>query len=264
MSKKLTLLLGVPLVIFIAGLGPADTLYAGGPRQGSSITLTLTELATGLPSAEGGTGDQITMRIAADGTSNMAGIQLKVEFDSSVVSIPNGGVIQDQIPEGFFFQSNVDHGGGVATIAVAGAVPVNVSSLTIADVAFDLIGAPGQSSEIAFTGVLAGDASFPPKPIPVTAINGTIRIRIPAGGPTSAPAASGPQPSAAATAVPSADGRPAVSAEPAGPTSTPTPKPSGGFCNSTPASSSPVSGLANVLLLLVPLAIIAAGRGLRR
>ena len=216
--NKLTLQLSALLIVLAACLGSVHALFAAPPRQASGITLRITDSATGLSNAEGRGEDKATMSVIAEGVDDMAGIQFKIEFDNLVVSVPEGGLTQGDLPEGFLFQSNVNNAEGFVKIIVAGARAVNVGNLTLADITFDLKGAPGQSTDLAFTEMLAGDPSFPPQRISVATVDGAIRILPLVPTPTPIP--------------------------------TPTPQREGGLCSATSAST--VDGFWVVLGLALP------------
>ena len=114
------------------------------------------------------------MRVSVTNADALAGIQFRVQFDNSILEV-QGSPIQGTLPEGFLFTQRVDNSGGIVNLIVAGADALNVSSLTIVEVTFKLIGPPGQFSAIQLTDVLAGDVSG--QAISVTTINGTISIR---------------------------------------------------------------------------------------
>ena len=86
--------LAVLLFATVAAMGCAGPLHAKPPLQGPEITLTIADAATGLPDSEGEADERVTMRVSADGTEEMAGIQFKVGFDSSVVQVATDGVVQ--------------------------------------------------------------------------------------------------------------------------------------------------------------------------
>ena len=171
--------LAVLLFATVAAMGCAGPLHAKPPLQGPEITLTIADAATGLPDSEGEADERVTMRVSADGTEEMAGIQFKVGFDSSVVQVATDGVVQGELPQGILFESNVDNTAGSVSIITASATAADVSSLTIADITFSLVGSPGESSPLTFTEVVASDGAVPPQAIPVVPVDGSLSVRTP-------------------------------------------------------------------------------------
>ncbi len=75
-----------------------------------------------------------------------------------------------------------DNTAGVATVVVVGSSGIGLSPVTIADITFDLVGAPGSSGSLTFAGAIAGDTSRTDIPI-TSATGGTITIAAAGGFP---------------------------------------------------------------------------------
>ncbi|MCH8203370.1 MAG: hypothetical protein IH996_09730, partial [Proteobacteria bacterium] len=54
--------------------------------------------------------------MTATPANDLAGIQLKVQYDSSVVQVPAYGVTQGTLPQGFLFSARADNSQGQVTI----------------------------------------------------------------------------------------------------------------------------------------------------
>lgn len=128
---------------------------------------------TGLQDAEANTGTQIKLRLALTNTSDLAGLQLKVQFDRSIVTAIT--VTQGTIPQGFLFSSRIDDAKGFVSIIMAGAQPAGVSDIALADITFDVTGSPGSSTALTLTEVLGSDASA--QATAVSTVDGTIKIQ---------------------------------------------------------------------------------------
>ena len=148
----------VVLLLAVAGLQAAmPTAQA----QEVSITLSVAEVGTGLADVQTNPGQQVVMRITAAGTESMAGIQFDLVYDSTVLSVDS--VVQ--VDSGFF-EANATQP-GVITIVTASATASGVSPIDIADITFEVIGGPGDSTTLSFAEAKAFDGSIPPDPIPV-------------------------------------------------------------------------------------------------
>ena len=155
----------VVLLLAVAGLQAAmPTAQA----QEVSITLSVAEVGTGLADVQTNPGQQVVMRITAAGTESMAGIQFDLVYDSTVLSVDS--VVQ--VDSGFF-EANATQP-GVITIVTASATASGVSPIDIADITFEVIGGPGDSTTLSFAEAKAFDGSIPPDPIPVTPAAGSI------------------------------------------------------------------------------------------
>ena len=210
------------------------------PLPAGTVAIGITDANTGLPDATGPAGGQATVRVSAAPANNLAGVQFKVGFDSTVVQVADGGVTPAILLQGFLFNSRVDNSQGSVTVVVAGANTTNLGSVAIADITFDLIGNAGQSTPITLSDALASDASA--QPIPVVPINGSLTLVAPTTtlvAPTTA--ATGGQPSTpASTAVPTLTGT----------QSTSQPGQSGGSCNPlAPGTGFSIAGLGDLSLL---------------
>ena len=178
------------------------------------------------------------MHVTAVPAETLAGVQLKIQFDNSVVQVADSGVTQGTLPSGFLFSSRVDNALGIVNIIIAGAGAANVRELRVADITFNLVGVVGQPTPITLVDALASDATI--QPIPVLPANGTITV-VP---PFATPAATAVQPTDTPAAVPTPVAAPVA----AGPT--PTPSPSGGGCTAPAiATGSAMAGTPDLLLL---------------
>lgn len=180
MQKSMALLATLLVAMTIAG-GSTYTLYAAPLAEHGGIHLSIADSTTGLPDAEGPPGGQVTMRVSATGTQNMAGLTFRIEFDPTVVTVPEDGVIPDEdLPDEALFVSNVNNTEGFVHIALVGFSQTGTifpASMDIADIVFDLIGDPGDSTPLAFTNEDAFDGTIgDPQPIPVESADGTITI----------------------------------------------------------------------------------------
>ena len=85
----------VVLLLAVAGLQAAmPTAQA----QEVSITLSVAEVGTGLADVQTTPGQQVVMRITAAGTESMAGMQLDLLYDETVLSVDSVA----QVDSGFF------------------------------------------------------------------------------------------------------------------------------------------------------------------
>lgn len=137
------------------------------------VILSIADAVTGMPDAEANAGNQVKLRLVLTNTTDFAGIQLKVQFNRSIVTAVK--VTQGTIPQGFLFSSRIDDAQGFVSIIMAGAQSAGVTDIAIADITFDVTGSPGSSTAITLTEVLGSDASA--QAIAVTAVSGTIKIR---------------------------------------------------------------------------------------
>ena len=96
-----------------------------------------------------------------------------------MVQVATDGIVQGELPQGILFESNVDNTAGSVSITTASATAADVSSLTIADITFSLVGSPGESSPLTFTEVVASDGAVPPQAIPVVPVDGSLSVRTP-------------------------------------------------------------------------------------
>ena len=235
------------------------------------MIVAITDSSTGFADALGYPGQQATMHITAVPAETLAGIQLKVQFDNTVVQVADAGVTQGNLPPGFLFSSRVDNAQGIVNIIIAGASAVNVRELRVANVTFNLIGVAGQIAPITLVDVLASDASI--QPIPVLPANGTITVvapfatpaptaptqptdtpvaatpvaATPAPVPTSAPTPLGPTPTGVLPTSTQAPVATPVAVQPS-----PTPVPTGGGCTApTTATGSGLAGAPDYLLLVL-------------
>ncbi len=237
------------LLGLLAFLAVPATIYAQGSDE---VVLRVVEVNTGSSNANAPVEGQVTMRVTADGTTNMAGIQFDLEYDTDVLLVQPENIEQGTVPSGFFMQVNPNAERGAITFAIAGANALGVASIEVATITFDLIGDEGTATTLRFTGELAGDSSAPPNRLTVTKYDGRIGI-----GNAPVP----PDPSATQVAPPSAAPTPPRNAStPSLPRPTATPESSGGLC-SAPAPGTPLTaGLANGLLLVLPVAALAFRR----
>ena len=148
----------------------------GAAAQQQPVLLSVSDVATGLPSALGEVGDQVNMRVAASNTAPLAGIEFELRFDPSVVAVPPGGVQQGEAPPGFFFISNTDNAVGFVKIVLAGAQPSGIANMNIADIAFDLVGQRSSSTDLDFAEVVTVDGGDPPNEVEVVTTGGVINI----------------------------------------------------------------------------------------
>ena len=164
------------LAVLLLALGAVNSaspaLQATPHVQIDELTLRVVDCATGtLPNVTGDAGTQVCMAVRASGTTSL---QFKLLYDPAVLGL--AGLAQGQIPEGWLFAPNTTQP-GVVSIAVVGLVADGVEGFEIVQITFDLIGSPGQCSDLIFTDALAGDSSIPPQSIPVTPVNGSICIQ---------------------------------------------------------------------------------------
>lgn len=236
------------------------TLPAIVDAQGSDgVGLRVVEVGTASSDANGAPGGQVTMLVTADGTSNMAGIQFDIEYDTAVLLVQPENIEQGTVPSGFFMQVNPNGERGTITFAIAGASALGVASIEVATITFDLIGEDGTSSALAFTGELAGDSSAPPKRLTVTKHNGRIGI---GNAPPAPPDPNGSQnaPPSAAPTPPRNAPTPLLVAPGSEPLSSQEPQSSGGLCSAPPPGTPLTSGIANGILLMLPVAALAFRR----
>ena len=223
-------------------------------QAADEVILRIIQVDTQSSAINGALGGQVTMQVTAEGTSNMAGIQFDIEYDNAVLLVQPENIEQGTVPSGFFMQVNPNGERGAITFAIAGASPLGVASIEVATITFDLIGEDSTASTIAFTGELAGDASAPPKRLTVTKHDGRIGI----GNALPPPA---PDPNAPQDSPPSAAPTPPRNAPtPSLPQATATPESSGGLCSAPPPGPPLTAGLANGLLLILPVAALAFRR----
>jgi hypothetical protein len=182
MKKSIALLAALLVAMTIAG-GSTYTLHAAPLAEHGGIHLSIADSTTGLPDAEGPPGGQVTMRVAATGTQNMAGLTFRIEYDETVVTVPDGGVTaSEDLPDGALFVSNVNNTDGFVSIALVGFSQTGTifpASMDIADIVFDLNpSGAGQSTPLTFTNEDAFDGNLGnPQPIPVESADGSITIQ---------------------------------------------------------------------------------------
>ena len=155
------------LVLAVSGL---QTAVPAAQAQEVSITLSVAEVGTGLADVQTTPGQQVVMRITAAGTESMAGMQLDLLYDETVLSVDSVA----QVDSGFF-EANATQP-GIVTIVIASATASGVSQIDLADITFDVIGGPGDSTTLTFSEVKAFDDLIPPAPISVTPADGSINI----------------------------------------------------------------------------------------
>ena len=157
-----------------------ESLTSSSPSDGlttqdiAGVTLSIADV-NGEPHVGGRSGEQLQVKIVAKGTEGLAGMQFRLEYDKVVMEIPPGGVAQGDLPSDFLFQVNLNDSEGYVDIVFAGARALSLPEVTIAQVTFDLTGSAGGGA-VFFRNVIAADASIPPQPVPVTAVDGIISI----------------------------------------------------------------------------------------
>lgn len=221
-------------------------------QSSDAVVLRVVEISTGSSEINGTPGAQVAMRVTIEGTSNMAGIQFDIEYDRTVVLVQPENIEQGTVPSGFFMQVNPNGKQGMITFAIAGATALGVDSLEVATITFDLVGDDGTATALAFTGELAGDASAPPNRLTVTKHDGRISIG-------NAPPAPEPDSQTAPTSAASTPVRSVPTPSLPGPTATPEAS-SGGLCSAAAPGTPLAAGMANGLLLVLPVAVLAIRR----
>lgn len=131
---------------------------------------------SGLPREDVRQGDTATMKLVIDNANAVAGIQVKLKFNPTMLSVPPGGVTIGSIPPGFIFASNVDNGAGIVSIIVAGTVGIAPQKLVVAEVEFGLILGAQDCSEILLQEVVVGDTMDPPGNLQVDLANGQVCV----------------------------------------------------------------------------------------
>ena len=157
-----------------AGDGSEEPTLTDSLPETAGVTLSIADV-NGEPHLGGSSGEQLQVEIVAKGTAEVAGMQFRLEYDKVVMEIPPGGVAQGDLPSDFLFQVNLNDSEGYVDIVFAGARALNLPEVTIAQVTFDLTGSAGGGA-VFFRNVIAADASIPPQPVPVTAVDGIISI----------------------------------------------------------------------------------------
>ncbi|MCH8990578.1 MAG: tandem-95 repeat protein, partial [Acidobacteria bacterium] len=170
------LVLGVLLAGLVGALIAVLPSEAAPAAVGETITLSITEVGTGLADSSADAGQQVTMRVIATSTQAMAALQFVIEFDNTVAQIATGGLDHSLLTGGFLFIDNgaVANTKGELSIALVSATAPGTSGYIIVDITFDLVGSAGDSSALTFSAVLASDASN--VQIPVTLVNGSITL----------------------------------------------------------------------------------------
>ncbi len=237
-------------LVLTAVLAIPATMYAQGTDE---VVLRIVEVNNNSSDVHGAPNGQVTMRVTAEGTSNMAGIQFDIDYDRAVVIVRPENIEQGTVPSGFFMQVNPNGERGTITFAIAGASALGVDSLEVATITFDLVGDDGTATALTFTGELAGDASAPPKRLTVTKHGGRISIFNAPLAPTAGPDAQGE----AAPTPPRNAPTPELAPPGSEPLSSREPESSGGLCSAPPAGTPLTAGLANGLLLVLPVAALA-------
>ena len=218
------------IVALVLGVILASSLLSAGSAssQTGGVTLTVAEAATGVGDVEADAGAEVTVRVAVSGTQTMQGLQFTLVFDASVAQFVS--VARADLPGNLLYQANSQAPGEVSVIVVADG-PIGISGFDIANVAFNLVGEPGDSTLLTFAGVAAGDASVPSKPLDVTLIGGSITIlpletpTVPSS-PTATPAPTPTPTLAPAAGTPTQAGPPTLTPTPTSRQPTPTPTPS--------------------------------------
>ena len=152
---------------------PAEAVPAA---VGETITLTITDATTGLTDASGPPASQVTMRVRAEGTQTMQGLQFTVIYDPTVLGVLSVSTTTEGVlPQGFLFQVGTTTAGEVS-VAIVGEDATAVSGFDVADIAFELVGSLGATSPLTFVEALAGDSSLPSQDIPVVSVQGSVSI----------------------------------------------------------------------------------------
>ncbi len=176
MIKK-ALVLGALVAGLLGALSAVLPAEAVPANQAAGITLSVQPA-----DAQGFAGCQATVSVTADGTQDVAGLQFDLLFDPSVAKVVDDpatprvdGITRGaDLPGGHLMLGGADNTAGVATVVVVGSSGIGLSAVTIADITFDLVDAPGSSTSLTFAGAIAGDPSR--TDIPVTSTGGTITI----------------------------------------------------------------------------------------
>ena len=171
----------------------ALTALAQPTVQAAEVTLSVTEEGTGFATipVDPSTATQVFVTIDAQGTTNLAGLQFDLQYDSAVLTVATTTVAA--VPAGFFLQAN-DNVAGTLRVILAGSAAAGVSDLPIATVEFNVVGADGESSALTFSNVLASDASL--GALTTSATDGLVELAfIPTPTPTPAPTPTTPAPS---------------------------------------------------------------------
>lgn len=177
------LVLGVLLAGLVGALTAVLPAEAVPAANGETITLSVQPAA-----AQGFAGCQATVSVTANGTQNVAALQFDLLFDPAVAKVVDDpatprvdGITRGaDLPGGFFMEGGVDNTTGVARVVVAGFSSMGLSAVTIADITFDLMSAPGSSSNLTLAGAIAGDTSN--NDIPITSTTGGVITIAAAGG----------------------------------------------------------------------------------
>lgn len=171
--KRIAALLGISLLVISSAFVTTQIGQGSPPDQAGGITLTISDPLTGFSDAEGFPGTQLSMAVRVEGANDMAGLQFDVAYDADVVTVDR--VTLGELPHGIFFQANTGNPGSVR-IALAGSSGLEVETLEVATITFNIQGGSGQVTPLTFSGVVAGDGSVPPQPIPATAVDGSITV----------------------------------------------------------------------------------------
>jgi hypothetical protein len=241
--KKLALL-HIALAIVALAMGDGPTAQAAQ----AAVTLKIADPVSGSSEIQGKQCEQVTMRVAVEGTEvkNMTGLEFTVRFDKSLIYVPSNGI--KQLAQGFAFLANPNHVNG-ARIAMANATPSGRDKLDIADVTFVLIGEPGRIAELSFTDASSVSSSGNPQTIRPPRVSGSIAIAE-AGNVTPAPCIPTPTPiptqTLTVTSTPSPTSTPVTgSSPPVSSGATPTPQPTSAVAAAA-TSTPPPPGLAPV------------------
>ncbi len=234
-KRRLVVLAGLAALLLLVGISALDTRYAGQTalaQTGPTITVRDANLSI----APGETG---TVEVVATGASSLAGIQLVLNYDSTVLSTSQNDVTQGALPAGVLFIANVNDASGTVSIVVAGASAFGTSEVVLGSIKFTAVGSLSQSSELDFTGLVASDERS--SALSASATSG--KITIGTAAPTQVPAtptSTRPVPATATAVSPTATSPLPTSTAPAAPaTATTVPAPVPTSTVAVPSATSP-------------------------
>ena len=187
-----TLVLGALLAGFVGALTAVLPSEAAPAAVGETVTLTITEVGTGLADAavDAGAGQQVVMQVTADGVETMSGVDFEILFDPAVLQVVDdpatpfvveGIVAGVGLPASAGVQGGVDNTSGSLSIVLVNLlnlrpIPLGVASVTIAEIIFDVAGNPGDSTALTFANIVAGDGSVPVETLSSAGVNGSVTI----------------------------------------------------------------------------------------
>ena len=161
----------------VAFSGPQDfvnKVLPAAQAQQSPVILHVRDAGTGSTAGTCQTDGQVVMRVSVEAAQGVAALSFELVFNQAVATVPSNGVSASaELPNGWLFVPNPNTPGRLV-IGMIGTTTPSSDSFTIADVTFNCGGSPGQTTNLTFSGIVAGDADT--VELPAQGVGGSIQI----------------------------------------------------------------------------------------